>query len=121
MSFEGDEPVGTNTLSTKDKYHLFLIYVRDKDGHCGGGYHDISLKFGGGVGGNSFEEMCDEAYESLEDAMLGEINIPFDMNNIKGSVEFDLVECQDIEELEMISDLAFAGKTFNELKNIINE
>ncbi|CAF4894884.1 unnamed protein product, partial [Rotaria sp. Silwood1] len=75
-----------NTSLTKDKYHILLIYVLQEDGSCEGGYYEDVLNIMGGVSGNSFQEMCDEAYESLEEAMEGENNIPFNINNIKESV-----------------------------------
>ncbi len=110
-----------NNLLTKKKHHVFLIYAGDKDGSCAGGYHDLLLKIGGGCEGNSFEEMCDEAYESLQEAVDGEKNIPFDIEHIKESVVFDCLECQTIDQMDMVFDLIHKGKNFDELKKIINE
>ncbi|UJR24106.1 hypothetical protein I4U23_027073 [Adineta vaga] len=91
------------------------------DGSCAGGYHDLLLKIGGDAEGSSFEEMCDEAYESLQEAVDGEQNIPFDVNNIKDSVVFDCLECENINEMDMIFDSAHEGKTFNDLKKILDK
>jgi hypothetical protein len=75
----------------KGKYHIPLIYLREDDGGCGGAYHETSLSMTGGTGGNTFNEMLEQAYESLKEAMEGEKRIPFDVNNIKESVVFDCV------------------------------
>jgi predicted RNase H-like HicB family nuclease len=79
------------TLLTKDKdkYHILLIYLLDDHGNYGGAYHEMSLSMTGGVGGKSFNETLEQAYESLEEVMEGENQIPFDINNIKESVVFD--------------------------------
>ncbi|CAF1307114.1 unnamed protein product [Rotaria sp. Silwood1] len=91
MSSNGNSDMN-KILVTKDKdeddgkYLILLVYLLEENGCCGGGYHEKSLSIHGGVSGQSFNEMLEQAYESLEVAMKEEDRIPFDINDIKKSV-----------------------------------
>ncbi|CAF5047178.1 unnamed protein product, partial [Rotaria sp. Silwood1] len=91
MSSNGNSDIN-KILVTKDKdedagkYHILLVYLLEEDGCCGGRYHEKSLSIHGGVSGQSFNEMLEQAYESLEVAMKDEDRVPFNINNIKKSV-----------------------------------
>jgi predicted RNase H-like HicB family nuclease len=104
-----------NTLPQNDKYRLWLIYMREEDGSYGGAFRDFSLVYTGGVSGKTFQEMYDQAYEVLEEAMVGETYIPFDVNNMKESVIFDCVECKSLDEMDLVFDLASSGNNINEV------
>ena len=87
-----------NTMSLKDdKYHILLIYLLHEDGYYDGGYDAKLLNLRGADGGESYEEMVDQVYESLKDCIEGESDIPFDIENTKESIVFDTVECSAID------------------------
>ena len=104
---------------TTDKYHMLLIYIIYEDGYYEGAYKDRSFKIIGGVGGQSFQEMYDEAYESLQECAVSEDYLPFDTNNVKESVVFDLVKCHTLDEWEKASKLNSEGKPYEEIKDSI--
>jgi hypothetical protein len=70
--------------STDGKWHFVLIYLVQEDGLYQGSYYEPSSHSLGGVSGKSCDEMVDDAYESLEECIEDEINIPFDIKKNKG-------------------------------------
>ncbi|CAF3856583.1 unnamed protein product [Rotaria sp. Silwood1] len=126
MSSNGNSDMN-KILVTKDKdeddgkYLILLVYLLEENGCCGGGYHEKSLSIHGGVSGQSFNEMLEQAYESLEVAMKEEDRIPFDINDIKKSVKFDCVKCSTTDEMDMVYKLNKQGKTFKEIKEQIKQ
>lgn len=110
-------------LPTKDKYHILFIYTKYEDDYCEGCYYiDIdTLRGCGGVSEETFDKMYEKAYESLQHAVEGEDDVPFDINNIKKSVAFDFVECHNMDEAEAALEFKEKGKNFEELNNIIQE
>jgi hypothetical protein len=106
-------------LLTKDKYHILFICHIDEDGYCESIYRDKSLEMYGGVGGDSFQKMYDEAYESLKAVANCKDNVPFDINNIKESVVFDLVKCYTTDEFDMALSLKDEKKTYTEINDVI--
>ncbi|CAF3607008.1 unnamed protein product [Rotaria sp. Silwood1] len=110
------------TLSTDGKYHLILVYRADDYGegiYYGGGYYEPSMEMTGAVGGKSIKEIIDEAYESLEEAMKSEKNIPYDINNIRNLIKFDLVECYNEKEMEKALECQEQQMSCEEIDKII--
>jgi hypothetical protein len=106
---------------TENKYRILLIYLIEGNGLYGGGYTDKALKITGGSTGESVDEMVEKAYESLKDGLTGENNIPFDINNIKESVVFDLIECHTEDEMEKAFDLERKGMDGKEINEVIQK
>ncbi|UJR29516.1 hypothetical protein I4U23_010733 [Adineta vaga] len=90
--------------SIDDKYHIILIYLVEDDGSYGDGYYEPIVDLMGGVAGDSIDELVNEAYKLLELATKAIDNMPFDINNVKNSVHFDLVECHDKHEMDTAHD-----------------
>ena len=67
------------------------------------------------------EEMHNYCYETLIDYVKTKENVPFNTNNIRESVMFDLFECKTIDEMDEVIDMAYDGKTFNEIEKAIQE
>ncbi len=107
------------TSSADDKWHLVLIYLVHEDGLYQGSYYEPSSHSLGGVSGKSCDEMVDDAYESLEEFIEDEINIPFDIKTIKESVQFDLVECHNVDEMDEAYTLRRNGITGEEINKTI--
>ncbi|CAF1095318.1 unnamed protein product [Adineta ricciae] len=111
-----------NTSSVKDKkYHIILIYLvhEEDNNYCGGGYRDVPTKLVGAVGGDTINDMVDEAYESLEENVRTEINVPFNTENIKESVAFDLVECYNEEEMNVAFEYRRQGRSCEDINMFI--
>src|ERR1700722_13595504 len=106
-------------LPTTKKHHILFIYTTYEDGYCEGCYYIEPLACCGAVGDESFEKMHERAYESIQQAVEGEDKVPFDTTNIKNSIEFDFVQCHNMEELEAVLDYKKKGKNFKELNDII--
>ncbi len=108
------------TIFSKDgKYHIMLIYLVKDDGYYGGGYYADYFKLMGAVGGESFDKMIDEAYESLEMSIEDEDYLPFDIKKIKEFVVFDPVECHNEKELYEAFDLRKKGTSYEEINKAI--
>jgi hypothetical protein len=118
MSSIIDSDINT-ALLTDGKYHIILIYLVHDDGYYGGGYYEPSSNSMGAIGGESRDKMVEDAYESLEESMEDEDYIPFDIKNIKESVVFDLVECHNVEEMDMALKLQNNKKTYEEINKTV--
>jgi len=105
--------------SIDDKWHLVLIYLVHEGDLYQGTYYEPSSYSLGGVSGKSLDEMVDDAYESLEECIEDKINIPFDIKKIKESVQFDLVECYNVDEMDKAYKLRRNGITGEEINKTI--
>lgn len=106
---------------TDGKHRITLIYLVEDDGFYGGGYYEPSVDLMGGVGGDSIAEMVNEAYASLERATKAVGTVPFDINDIKKSVKFDLVECRDEYQMDEAHKLLYEGKSFELINKAVFE
>jgi len=102
-----------------DKYRIILIYLVEDGGSYGGGYYEPFTDLMGAVGVDSIDVMVNEAYESLKQAMEIMDEVPFDINNIKESVVFDLVECQTENEMDTAHTLLNKQGSFEEIKAVV--
>jgi hypothetical protein len=108
------------TLLTVEKHRLILIYLVQDDGSYGGGYYEPCVDLMGAVGGESINEMIEDAYGSLKDAAEVITDpMPFDVNNIKESVVFDRVECHSEYEMDIALTHHKKGTHFEEINKIL--
>lgn len=110
-----------NKISLNLKYHIPLIYSIDELGNYYGSYYCKPVEGTGFFQAKTFEEMYDEAYDSLTTCVYGENNIPFDVDNIKNSVVFDVIKCDTGEEMDMAHDMRRKGKSSSEIIEALKE
>ncbi|UJR30090.1 hypothetical protein I4U23_017631 [Adineta vaga] len=109
------------SLSKDNRYRIIFVFLvhNDEDNYCGGMFYDPSSKLMGAAGGDTLDDMINEAYESLEENVKTETFVPFDTENIKNSVVFDLVECHSIEELEIARKHQYRQTSYEDIKKIV--
>jgi len=100
----------TNVISTTNEaYRIILLYMVGNNGSHDGSFMEPSLKIWSLVQGDSYEEMVDKAYHSLE-AMKEEFhNILVHIDDIYEVVIFNLFSCNTQEDWFILPKSRNAG------------